>query len=132
VYDKAGVTRPGQDPSGGRDGLGLASYGPDGERRPPVAVRSAAAGRRRTFHVPPSCETPSGRRSPRSVDTEERLPRHDPLFKRLLATFFPDFLDLFAPALARQIEPGSLELLDKETLDDLAGGGATWSTCWLG
>jgi hypothetical protein len=54
--------------------------------------------------------------------TEERLPRHDRLFRRLLATFFPDFLDLFAPALARQIEPGSLRLLDKETSDDLARG----------
>lgn len=47
---------------------------------------------------------------------------HDRLFKELLATFFLDFLDPFAPDLAREVEPASLELLDKELFADLPSG----------
>jgi hypothetical protein len=47
---------------------------------------------------------------------------HDRLFKQLLSTFFLEFLDLFAPELARDTEPGSVELLDKETFTDAAAG----------
>ena len=47
---------------------------------------------------------------------------HDRLFKELLSTFFLEFLELFTPELAAQVEPGSLELLDKEILTDLGRG----------
>lgn len=50
------------------------------------------------------------------------MPDHDRLFKELLATFFLDFVELFAPELAREIEPGSLDLLDKEVLTDVTAG----------
>ena len=53
---------------------------------------------------------------------EERLLDHDRLFKELLATFLPDFLDLFAPEMAREVEPGSVELLDKQVFSDLRRG----------
>lgn len=47
---------------------------------------------------------------------------HDRLFKQLLSTFFLEFLDLFAPELAREVEPGSVEFLDKETFTDAVAG----------
>ncbi|MBX3167348.1 MAG: flagellar assembly protein H [Candidatus Eremiobacteraeota bacterium] len=43
----------------------------------------------------------------------QRTP-HDYLFKELLTPFFEEFLQLFVPELAEQIEPGSLKLIDKE------------------
>lgn len=42
-----------------------------------------------------------------------RIP-HDELFKELLSTFLEEFVQLFLPEIAAQIEPGSLELQDKE------------------
>jgi hypothetical protein len=47
------------------------------------------------------------------------VPDHDALFKRLLSTFFLDFVELFAPELAREVEPGSLQLIDKEAFGEL-------------
>ncbi len=35
---------------------------------------------------------------------------HDQLFKELLSTFFMEFLDLFLPELAKNIDPGSIRL----------------------
>ena len=43
----------------------------------------------------------------------DRIP-HDYLFKELLSAFLHEFLQLFVPDLAAQLEPGSLRLLDKE------------------
>src|SRR2546423_9581482 len=40
---------------------------------------------------------------------------HDALFKTLLTEFFLDFIKLFCPEIAKLIEPGSIEFLDKET-----------------
>ena len=39
---------------------------------------------------------------------------HDQLFKLLLTEFFLEFIALFFPQLAQEIEPGSIEFLDKE------------------
>jgi predicted transposase YdaD len=39
---------------------------------------------------------------------------HDPLFKLLISTFFMEFLELFAPRLAREVDPDSIELHNKE------------------
>jgi hypothetical protein len=47
---------------------------------------------------------------------------HDRLFKQLLSTFFLEFLELFAPELARSVEPGSVEFLEKETFTDAVVG----------
>jgi hypothetical protein len=47
---------------------------------------------------------------------------HDRLFKQLLSTFLLEFLQLFAPELAEEVEPGSVEFLDKETFTDAVAG----------
>ncbi len=47
---------------------------------------------------------------------------HDRLFKELLSTFFLDFLALFAPSLAREVEPQSVEFLEKELYTDVVAG----------
>jgi predicted transposase YdaD len=47
---------------------------------------------------------------------------HDRLFKELLGTFFLDFLRLFLPELAAQIEDASLVPLDKEVFTDVTAG----------
>jgi len=47
---------------------------------------------------------------------------HDRLFKQLLSTFFLEFLDLFAPELARAVAPDSIEFLEKETFTDAVAG----------
>ena len=47
---------------------------------------------------------------------------HDRYFKQLLSTFFLEFLDLFAPELAEQIEPGPIDFLEKETFTDAVAG----------
>jgi hypothetical protein len=44
---------------------------------------------------------------------------HDALFKQLLTEFFVEFLELFAPDLAAELEPDSLTFLDKETFGEL-------------
>lgn len=45
----------------------------------------------------------------------KRVP-HDRLFKELLGTFLMEFLELFLPELAEQIEPGSLVLMGEKEL----------------
>ncbi len=47
---------------------------------------------------------------------------HDRLFKKLLSTFFLDFLDLFLPEVVTYLDPGSLVFLDKEVLTDVTSG----------
>ena len=47
---------------------------------------------------------------------------HDRLFKELLTTFFLDFLALFAPELSREVEPASVEFLEKELYTDVVAG----------
>jgi hypothetical protein len=47
---------------------------------------------------------------------------HDRLFKQLLSTFLLEFLDLFAPELAREVEADSVEFMDKETFTDAVAG----------
>ena len=54
-------------------------------------------------------------------NADERID-HDQLFKLLLTEFFTEFVALFFPALAAQIEPDSLEFLDKELFTDIAAG----------
>jgi hypothetical protein len=44
---------------------------------------------------------------------------HDRLFKELLSTFFLEFLELFLPELAAQVEPNSLTFLPQEYFADL-------------
>ena len=45
----------------------------------------------------------------------KRVP-HDRLFKELLGTFLSEFLELFLPELAEQVEPGSLVLMGEKEL----------------
>jgi Domain of unknown function (DUF4351)/Putative transposase, YhgA-like len=47
---------------------------------------------------------------------------HDRLFKELLSTFFLEFLELFLPDLARQIEPDSVRFLQQEYFVDVTAG----------
>jgi len=47
---------------------------------------------------------------------------HDQLFKELLQTFLPEFVALFLPAEAAQIDWSSVELLDKALFTDLLQG----------
>ncbi|OYE00355.1 Rpn family recombination-promoting nuclease/putative transposase [Nostoc sp. 'Peltigera membranacea cyanobiont' 232] len=47
---------------------------------------------------------------------------HDRLFKELLSTFFIDFLDLFLPQLASQIDRNSIQLLPQEVFNDVTSG----------
>ena len=47
---------------------------------------------------------------------------HDRLFKELLTTFFREFIELFAPALAARVEWASLHFLDKEIFTDVTEG----------
>ena len=54
----------------------------------------------------------------------DRVPAvdHDRLFKELLTTFFFEFLDLFFPELAAQIDRESIEFLSQELFPDLLDG----------
>ena len=54
---------------------------------------------------------------------------HDRLFKQLLSTFFLEFLELFAPELARDIEPGAVEFLEKEPSPTLWRAVTMWWIC---
>lgn len=47
---------------------------------------------------------------------------HDRLFKELLTTFFVDFIDLFFPQLAADLDPESITFLDKEIFTDVTEG----------
>jgi hypothetical protein len=44
---------------------------------------------------------------------------HDGLFKKLLTTFFADFVEVFLPELAAYLDPASLEFPNKELLGDV-------------
>ena len=44
---------------------------------------------------------------------------HDRLFKELLRTYFIDFVETFLPDVAREIDPNSIEFLDKEIFTDI-------------
>ena len=50
------------------------------------------------------------------------MPDHDRLFKELLTTFFVEFLELFLPELAAQLDRPSVVFLDKEVFTDVTGG----------
>jgi hypothetical protein len=47
------------------------------------------------------------------------LTDHDCLFKELLITFFWEFIQLFLPDVAAQLDPTSLKALDKEIFTDV-------------
>jgi hypothetical protein len=47
---------------------------------------------------------------------------HDQLFKQLISTFFLEFLDLFAPELAVNIDQDNLEFLPQEYFTDIIEG----------
>ena len=46
----------------------------------------------------------------------------DQLFKKLITTFFYEFLQLFLPEIAAEIDPENIEFLDKETFSDALSG----------
>ncbi|WP_256871696.1 Rpn family recombination-promoting nuclease/putative transposase [Nostoc sp. TCL26-01] len=47
---------------------------------------------------------------------------HDRLFKELISTFFVEFLDLFLPQVASQIDRDSIQFLPQEVLTDVTSG----------
>ncbi|BAY73347.1 hypothetical protein NIES23_61750 (plasmid) [Trichormus variabilis NIES-23] len=47
---------------------------------------------------------------------------HDRLFKELLSTFFVEFLDLFLPQVATQIDRDSIQFLPQEVFTDVTSG----------
>jgi hypothetical protein len=47
---------------------------------------------------------------------------HDQNFKELISTFFLEFLDLFLPAIAQNIDPESIRFLPQEYFADLVEG----------
>ena len=47
---------------------------------------------------------------------------HDRLFKELLTTFFVEFLELFVPELAADLDPATVGFLDKELFTDVSSG----------
>jgi hypothetical protein len=47
---------------------------------------------------------------------------HDRLFKKLLSTFFIEFIELFFPDVIAYIEPDSIVFLDKEVFTDVTAG----------
>jgi hypothetical protein len=47
---------------------------------------------------------------------------HDRLFKDLLTTFFVEFIDLFFPKMAAELDRDSIEFLDKEIFPDINTG----------
>jgi hypothetical protein len=47
---------------------------------------------------------------------------HDRLFKDLLTTFFAEFLELFFPKMAAELDRSSIEFQDKELSTDIAAG----------
>ena len=59
---------------------------------------------------------------PAALPSTETQPPHDRLFKELLTTFFVEFLELFFPKLAAELEPDSVEFLDKEIFISLFDG----------
>jgi hypothetical protein len=47
---------------------------------------------------------------------------HDRLFKELIETFFFDFVDLFLPEAAQDLDRDSINFLDKELFADVTSG----------
>lgn len=47
---------------------------------------------------------------------------HDRLFKELISTFFVEFLDLFLPQVASQIDSSSVQFLSQEVFSDVTSG----------
>lgn len=47
---------------------------------------------------------------------------HDRLFKELITTFFFEFLQLFVPEIAADVDPHSFEFVNKELISDAADG----------
>ncbi len=47
---------------------------------------------------------------------------HDQIFKKLLTTFFLEFIDLFFPEVLGYLEPDSVEFIDKELFTDIVEG----------
>ena len=47
---------------------------------------------------------------------------HDQIFKKLLTTFFLEFLDLFFPEVLGYLDPDSVEFIDKELFSELVEG----------
>ncbi|YAF94399.1 MAG: Rpn family recombination-promoting nuclease/putative transposase [Nodularia sp. CChRGM 3473] len=47
---------------------------------------------------------------------------HDRLFKELISTFFVEFLELFLPEVASQIEKDSIQFLPQEVFNDVTSG----------
>ena len=47
---------------------------------------------------------------------------HDRLFKELLTNFFVEFIDLFFPSVAAELNRDSVHFLDKEIFTDVASG----------
>jgi predicted transposase/invertase (TIGR01784 family) len=47
---------------------------------------------------------------------------HDRLFKELLSTFFVEFIELFFPEVHAELDPASVEFLDKEVFTDVTSG----------
>ncbi|MBW4689277.1 MAG: hypothetical protein KME40_30340 [Komarekiella atlantica HA4396-MV6] len=47
---------------------------------------------------------------------------HDRLFKELLSTFFVEFLDLFLPQVAQEIDRNSIHFLPQDVFSDVTSG----------
>jgi predicted transposase YdaD len=47
---------------------------------------------------------------------------HDRLFKELISTFFVEFLDLFLPQVASQIDRDSIQFLPQDVFTDVTSG----------
>jgi predicted transposase/invertase (TIGR01784 family) len=56
------------------------------------------------------------------ISTDVSMIDHDRLFKELLSNFFVEFLQLFLPQIAEQIEAESVEFLPQEYFTDLTAG----------
>ena len=54
--------------------------------------------------------------------SEPQKINHDRLFKELLSTFFLEFIELFFPEIVNDLDPKSLQLLDKEVFTDVTSG----------
>ena len=59
---------------------------------------------------------------PRAVDLKAAFTDHDRLFKELLTIFFVDFVELFLPEIAADMERDSITFLDKELFTDVTSG----------
>ena len=65
---------------------------------------------------------PETLREPSTPQSPTEPVPHDQLLKTLLETFFWEFLEILDPRLADDVEPASLEPLDREFFTDLPKG----------